>query len=246
MARKNLQKEAALAATMTDVFPETSMYRPDLPRQFSKEPSTNYGQRYDLRDGPKSTGWLGPLKPSNPKYGIMSEYSGSLNGSRDFPTFVPTLNRQETEYQLTAPQGRPPIPTNLRALDDSVWSKSQAWANERVGRGQSPFYNPRTTPPTDFELANTSQDRLLAMRKGATDQAEQNRLANYEHRAFARESVAKDPWMAPMLGVAVPAYAVQKSLPKGWTGNKSRSEPSLEQVRQGFTGIGEGMRSWFR
>lgn len=103
-----------------------------------------------------------------------------------------------------------------------------------------------TRPYTDEELANLDQQTLLGMRRVNSSQPDQNLLANYEHRAFARETVAEDPLMAPLLGVAIPAYSIAKALPKSLTGNRSRSEPSLEQVRQGFNGIGDGMRSWFK
>lgn len=226
-----------LAATLTDVFPETSRYRPDLPRAVRAK--GDWGARYNIRDGAKDVGWLGALP--GPDGSVMTEYSNEHG-----PQFVPTLNRAEVDYLRTAPKKLPPIPTQNRALRDSIYQKSAEWATERKGRGQSPFYNTKPITYSDDELARLNQDRLLELRKSAPSQAEQNRLANYEHRAFARETVAKDPLMAPLLGVAVPAYSIAKALPKSLTGNRSRSEPSLEQVRQGFNGIGDGMRSWFK
>lgn len=225
-----------LAATLTDVFPETSRYRPDLPRAVRAK--GDWGPRYDLRDGPKDVGWLGALP--GPNGSVMTEYSNDHG-----PQFVPTLNRAEVDYLRTAPK-RPTMFDRNFPIQRSIDQKSAEWATERKGRGQSPFYNTKPITYSDDELARLNQRRLLELRKSAPNQAEQNRLANYEHRAFARETVAEDPLMAPLLGVAIPAYSIAKALPKSLTGNKSRSEPSLEQVRQGFNGIGDGMRSWFK
>lgn len=236
----SMNRRTKLAATMVDVFPETSRYRPDLPKADNSISRGGWGPRHDLRDGPKDVGWLGPMR-SKRGDSVMTEYSNDLG-----PQFVPTLNRQEVDYLLTEPKSLPPIPTQSRATDDSIFNKSKEWATERRGRGQSPFYNQRPVTYTDDELSRLNQDRLLEMRKTAPNQAEQDRLANYEHRAFARETVAKDPFMAPLLAAAVPFYAAEKALPKSLTGNKSRSNTSLEQVRQGFYGIGDGMRGWFK
>lgn len=94
---------------------------------------------------------------------------------------------------------------------------------------------------TDDQLATMPWSQLLQMRKSATDQAQQNRLANFEHRAYARETVAADPKQALFLGAAIPAYQAVKALPKAITGNQSRSDPSLAQAAAGFHGILEGL-----
>lgn len=87
---------------------------------------------------------------------------------------------------------------------------------------------------------NADQLSLLAARKLARDQEEQDRLAGYEHRAYARETVADNPLMALSLLIATPAYQVAKL-----TGLTSgRSAPSAWQMGQGLLGIGEGLRNW--
>lgn len=91
--------------------------------------------------------------------------------------------------------------------------------------------------PTDSQLASMSQSELLDLRKKATTQEEQNRIAGFEHRAFAREQVQANPINAVGLAIDVPGYYAAKK-----TGVvKGRSEASLEQVKQGFKGIAEGM-----
>lgn len=66
---------------------------------------------------------------------------------------------------------------------------------------------------------------------------QQAQIAPYEHRAFAREVVADSPLMALSLFAGVPAYQLAKLL--GMTG--SRTGPSLDQLKQGYIGIGEGL-----
>lgn len=87
-------------------------------------------------------------------------------------------------------------------------------------------------------LATLDQPTLLGMRKRATTQEEQDRLAGYEHRAYARETVQQNPYMALSLLVATPAYQLAKLF--GTT--NSRSRPSLSQMGQGLLGIYEGLR----
>lgn len=78
---------------------------------------------------------------------------------------------------------------------------------------------------------------LLHARKQARDQSQQDMLAGYEHRAYAREAVKDQPWMALSLLAATPAYQIAKVLRT----TNSRSAPSLSQMGQGLLGIGEGL-----
>ena len=87
------------------------------------------------------------------------------------------------------------------------------------------------------KLAGMDWLTLMQMRKQAQDQAEQDMLSNYEHRAYARETTADNPFMAASLAVATPAYQIAKLL--GAT--NSRSAPSWSQMGQGLLGIGEGL-----
>lgn len=80
---------------------------------------------------------------------------------------------------------------------------------------------------------------LYMLRAKAMDQAAQDQLAGYEHRAFAREAVGENPLLALPIGLAAPLYQMSKFLPL----NKSRSNPSFSQLGQAYTGIGEGLMS---
>lgn len=82
------------------------------------------------------------------------------------------------------------------------------------------------------------------------DQLVQNMLANFEHRAFTRgfvsspDSPTNPITRAAALGVATPAYSAMKGLgilPESQKGKGLASEASLEQVKQGMIGIGEGL-----
>jgi hypothetical protein len=95
--------------------------------------------------------------------------------------------------------------------------------------------------------------RLQELREvNQDDQLTQDFLANYEHRAFTREFVRNPdtsnlPTRALALGLATPAYAGLKAtglLPKSVQGTGRASTPSLEQVKQGMIGIGEGIKGY--
>ena len=73
--------------------------------------------------------------------------------------------------------------------------------------------------------------------------ASQDILGAYEHRAFAREFAEENPIKAAAsLPVAIPAYTAAKAM--GLTG--ARSGASLEEMKQGFIGLGEGLKRAFK
>ncbi len=94
--------------------------------------------------------------------------------------------------------------------------------------------------PSPESLASTSWNDLLELRRKAGPNKElQNLLAPFEHRAYARETLAAEPSLKNLLGllVSVPAYSGARST--GILGG--RSDPSLEHITQGLIGIGEGV-----
>lgn len=91
-------------------------------------------------------------------------------------------------------------------------------------------------------LAGLDHATLYMLRERARNQALQNTLAGYEHRAFAREAVGENPWMALPIGLAAPLYQASKFMP----GNQSRSQPSFDQLGQAYMGIGEGLMPLLR
>jgi soluble lytic murein transglycosylase-like protein len=92
-------------------------------------------------------------------------------------------------------------------------------------------------PWEEAALASSSHSELYNKRATATNQEEQNTLANYEHRAFTREAVADNPLMAVPLAVAIPGYQATKAMGM----QSSRSEPSMAQAGAAYKGIGEGL-----
>lgn len=73
--------------------------------------------------------------------------------------------------------------------------------------------------------------------------ANQERLAPQEHRAFAREWVQENPFVAvPSLTAAIPLYAAAKAL--GLQG--ARTKPSFAQIGQGYMGIWDGLKALSR
>ena len=122
---------------MAMLFPQTSAYRPDLPRAMQGMDRSTFGQRHDIASGAKGYGWLGPMQTisGNP----MTEYSMTNAAGRDYPQVTPTLTPEEMQYLLTEPRGLPNIPTRARAIDDSVYNKANRWASLRGLQGLSPF-----------------------------------------------------------------------------------------------------------
>ncbi len=70
---------------------------------------------------------------------------------------------------------------------------------------------------------------------------QQNMISPYEHRAFAREAVTENPMMALPIAASVVPYQLYKLID-----GKSRSTPSIDQVLQGFMGVGEGLMGALR
>jgi hypothetical protein len=88
---------------------------------------------------------------------------------------------------------------------------------------------------SDEELSKTDHSTLYAARSYA-NQSGQNKIAPYEHRAFAREAVKDNPLMAIPIAAGIPSYQVYKAI------MGARSKASWSQVGQGLLGIGEGLR----
>ena len=117
---------------MIDTSPtEGGLYYRDYPNQYGlrafKKPDGTYGGEML----PKSTGWLGLQQGEGKEHGnIMSEYSiDDAKGS--FPTFVPTLDKNEIELLR---QGK---------LTPSIIKKATAWRDSQEAKGESAFLNPK-------------------------------------------------------------------------------------------------------
>jgi hypothetical protein len=89
---------------------------------------------------------------------------------------------------------------------------------------------------TPDQMAKMSHADLYNARRGQA-QVMQAMLAPYEHRAAAREATQQDPMMALSYGVAAPGYQIYKALGFG----DSRSGADLNQLKQAYIGIIEGL-----
>ncbi len=84
-------------------------------------------------------------------------------------------------------------------------------------------------------LSDMSHADLYRLR---TQSQNQGLLAPYEHRAFAREWAQESPVMAGLsLPFAIPAYSLYKALGFG----NARSPASLDEIKQGYAGLWEGL-----
>lgn len=82
---------------------------------------------------------------------------------------------------------------------------------------------------------------LLYAARGYLPKDQQGMISSYEHRAFAREATKENPLMALPIAAGTLAYQPYKMI----TG-QARSAPSLDQVGQGLTGVGEGLWGAFQ
>lgn len=85
-----------------------------------------------------------------------------------------------------------------------------------------------------LQLATMPHAELYQLR-AKLPKNQQALIAPYEHRAFAREAVGENPWMALPIAAGTFAYQPYKML------FGARSEPSFKQVGQGLKGIYEGL-----
>lgn len=95
---------------------------------------------------------------------------------------------------------------------------------------------------TTADLEKLAHSDLVQLRdKNADNEQLQQLLAPYEHRAFSREWTKEQPLIAaPSLLFATPGYYIAKKL--GFMSNGGTATPaSLEQVKQGYKGIYEGL-----
>ena len=89
--------------------------------------------------------------------------------------------------------------------------------------------------PTEEELAKMSWPDLLQLRNSLTTRADQNAVAPYEHRAYARE-FSGDPYSAAQNAIGSLGYSPAKGIIGG-----ARSDPSFREIGQGLRGVWEGL-----
>lgn len=95
---------------------------------------------------------------------------------------------------------------------------------------------------SDDQLESMDHGALSMMRaKFKQDMNAQDRLAPFEHQAFAREYVKENPvsGAAAMLA-AVPMYYAAKLLRIAPKGDGPQTAPSFDQVSRGYKGIAQG------
>ena len=91
------------------------------------------------------------------------------------------------------------------------------------------------------EQLGTMDHTTLYRMRGRAPKDLQGKLAPYEHQAFAREATAENPLMALPIAAAIPLYQPYKAIQ-----GQSRSPVSLDQVTQGYKGIGQGLWQAFQ
>ena len=97
---------------------------------------------------------------------------------------------------------------------------------------------------TPEEMAKAPWDTLIGARKDLPeDDPQQQQIAPYEHRAWAREQVAANPLLAPVYAALVPGYQLAKFVKSFAPG---QTAPSMDQFTHGMTGIAEGVQQWLQ
>lgn len=94
-------------------------------------------------------------------------------------------------------------------------------------------------PWEEAALAAASHSDLYSRRRTATTKEEQNAIAPYEHRAFAREAVQENPALVVPIALAAPIYQASKAIGL----ESSRSDPSIKQLSETYKGLGEGVQA---
>ena len=130
--------------------------------------------------------------------------------------------------------------------EDLTWaplpSGPEVWGEgKKNGDKMKEEIRKKNLPAPEEELGKMSWSDLLDLRRKTTDPEIQEALAPFEHRAYAREDVESNPEKAALYGMLIPGYQAAKAV--GAIG--ARTQPSLEQMQQGFVGVYEGLRNRF-
>ena len=103
--------------------------------------------------------------------------------------------------------------------------------------------NTKPSDLSDDQLEAMDHGSLLMMRaKFKQDMNAQDRLAPFEHQAFAREYVKENPVSGTAaLLAAVPLYYAAKLLNIAPKGDGPQTAASFDQVSHGYKGIAQGL-----
>lgn len=123
-------------------------------------------------------------------------------------------------------------------FDPSLFDLKPTMA-DRIEAGEGEKYAQVKIPSGD-EMSGMSHADLYNLRDKfrPDDKSSHDAIAPFEHRAFAREIIKENPLMALPVAASVPTYTAAKAVGL-WDG---RSGASLEELKQGFIGIGEGVK----
>lgn len=113
-----------------------------------------------------------------------------------------------------------------------------------IARMQALKQIPSLDALTHEHLASMPMDELAFLRNNMfTDQASQDRIAPYEHRAYAREAATSNPLFGLGIAMAAPVYQAKKPFEAP---GMSRTGASLEALKQAMIGAGEGTYASFQ
>lgn len=112
------------------------VYEP-VPSTATKEQLEEWGKRWnpetkDFSGDQKQAGWRGMIPL--PAGGVMTEYSAGvkIDGKEvEVPLIVPATTDEEIELLRTSP----------KTIPDSIYDRARTWAEYRIGKKKSPFYN---------------------------------------------------------------------------------------------------------
>ena len=90
-------------------------------------------------------------------------------------------------------------------------------------------------------MKTMSWKELVSIRQANKGDKElQEKIAPFEHRAYARELVKDSPSTAILLPFLIPGYQVAKGMGMD---SIEATPPSMEQLKEGFAGLYEGLVS---
>lgn len=141
-----------------------------------------------------------------------------------------------------------PTKDKLAQIPSMVTRTAPAIENPINSQNQGNWWeeDAKSNDDSHIVLENMSHEDLVRLRLNSPDDQElQQRIAPYEHRAFAREVTKDNPLMAVPVGLATPMYQAKKYMERPFITAKPDDTPSsLEQLQQGYMGINDGLNRY--
>jgi hypothetical protein len=168
--------------------------------------------------------------------------------SPNFKKMMGMVEGMKTLPETAAGPSQKPVPEGFG------WKPSDAQTAQDIANAKTleplerqAFFDARTAPeqikqevnkalPTEEDMISMNWQDLYNLRQGKSPE-EQNRIAPYEHRAFAREYIKENPEAAIVMPGMIYAYNIAKGLGI----SKGRSDAGPKAIAEALKGWLEGI-----